>query len=229
MLQRVYGTAWATQERARPVPVAARGGEEARPSPARRPARPVQLPRRLAGLGVLASEGPAHLAHARGGDARAPASGAATRRSARRSWSSERLWQQSGHWDLYRDNMFLDRVRGPDLQPQADELPGEHVHLPLAPALVSRPAAALQRVRPAASQRAVGDAQRPDPGAPVHPGRRAPVRPPGPADRRDRGAARRGARGVWLVRSRAALRVRDQAGQGARRPGAVGAGRAAHP
>ena len=33
---------------ARPVPVATRGGEEARPPPARRPARPVQLPRRLA-------------------------------------------------------------------------------------------------------------------------------------------------------------------------------------
>ena len=32
----------------RPLPVAPRGGEEARPSPARRPARPVQLPRRLA-------------------------------------------------------------------------------------------------------------------------------------------------------------------------------------
>ena len=72
MLQRVYGTAWATQEELDALPVAARGGEEARPSPPRRPARPVQLPRRLAGLGVLASQGPDDLAHARGRHARAP-------------------------------------------------------------------------------------------------------------------------------------------------------------
>ena len=39
----------------RAVPLAPRRGEEARPSPARRPARPVQLPRRLPGLGLLAS------------------------------------------------------------------------------------------------------------------------------------------------------------------------------
>ena len=121
------------------------------------------------------------------------------------------------------------RVREPAVQPQADELPGIDVHLPLAPALVPRPAAALQRVRPAPPQRALGHAQRPDPRPPVHPGRRAPVRPPGPAAGRDPGAPRRGARGVRLVRPRAALRVRDQAGQGARRSGAVGARRAAHP
>ncbi len=57
---------------ARRLPVAPRGGEEARPSPARRPARPVQLPRRLARLGVLAPQGPDDLADARGRDARAP-------------------------------------------------------------------------------------------------------------------------------------------------------------
>ena len=57
---------------ARRVPVAPRGGEEARPPPARRPARPVQLPRRQPGLGLLAPQGPADLAHARGRDARAP-------------------------------------------------------------------------------------------------------------------------------------------------------------
>ena len=85
MLQRVYGTAWATQEELDAVPVAARGGQEARPPPARRPARPVQLPRRLAGLGVLASQGPAHLAHARRRRCASSRRGAATRRSARRS------------------------------------------------------------------------------------------------------------------------------------------------
>ena len=57
---------------ARRLPVAARGGEEARPPPARRRARPVLLPRRLARVGVLAPQGPADLAHARDRDARAP-------------------------------------------------------------------------------------------------------------------------------------------------------------
>ena len=58
---------------ARPIPVAPPGGEEARPPPARRPARPVQLPRRVAGVRLLAPQGPDDLANARGGDARAPA------------------------------------------------------------------------------------------------------------------------------------------------------------
>ena len=56
----------------RRVPVAPRGGEEARPPAARRPARPVQLPRRQPRLGLLAPQGPAHLADAGGGHARAP-------------------------------------------------------------------------------------------------------------------------------------------------------------
>ena len=92
---------------ARPVPVAARGGEEARPPPARRPARPVQLPRRLAGLGVLAPEGPADLAHARGRHARAP--GAARLPGDQHADPRRRsgCGSQSGHWDLYDDNMFL--------------------------------------------------------------------------------------------------------------------------
>ena len=54
----------------------------------------------------------------------------------------QKLWEQSGHWDHYRDNMFLARRRGPDVQPQADELPGVDVHLPLQGPLVPRPAAA---------------------------------------------------------------------------------------
>ena len=72
---------------ARRLPVASRGGEEARPSTAGRPARPVQLPRRLARLGLLAPQGPDDLANARGRDARAPGATRATRRSARRSSS----------------------------------------------------------------------------------------------------------------------------------------------
>ena len=71
MLTRVYGTAWATPGGPRRLPLAPRRGEEARPPPARRPARPVLVPRRLAGLRVLAPQGPADLADARDRDARA--------------------------------------------------------------------------------------------------------------------------------------------------------------
>ena len=45
-LQRIYGTAWETKERARGAPAAARGGRAARPPQARRRPRPVLLPRR---------------------------------------------------------------------------------------------------------------------------------------------------------------------------------------
>ena len=155
MLQRIYGTAWATQEELDQYLWRRERGEEARPPPARRPARPVQLPRRLAGLGVLAPEGPA--ASGARSKARCASSrrGAATRRSARRSSSSERLWRQSGPLGPLQGQHVHRRVREPAVQPQADELPGVDVHLPQPAALVPRPAAALQRVRPAASQRAV--------------------------------------------------------------------------
>ena len=35
------------------------------------------------------------------------------------------LWEQSGHWDKFREHMFIarDRGRGPHLRAQADELP----------------------------------------------------------------------------------------------------------
>ena len=88
MLQRVYGTAWATQEELDQYLWRREEAQQARPPPARRPARPVQLPRRQPGLGLLAPQGPVDLAHPRDRDARAPGRDAATRRSARRSSSA---------------------------------------------------------------------------------------------------------------------------------------------
>ena len=83
-----------------------------------------------------------------------------------------------------RDEHVPPRERGPGLRPQAHELPGVHVHLPQPGALLPRPAAALRRVRPAASQRALGRPPRPHAGPPLRPGRRPRLRPPGPAGRR---------------------------------------------
>ena len=141
-------------------------------------------------------KGQVDLAHARRARCASSRPGAATRRSARRSSSSERLWRQSGHWDLYKENMFIVESENQLFSLKPMNCPEIDVHLPVASAVVPRPAAALQRVRPAPSQRAVRHVERADPRPPVHPGRRAPVRPPGPADGRDPGAARRGPRGV---------------------------------
>ena len=137
---------------ARRLPLASRGGEEARPSPARRPARPVLVPRRLPRFRVLASEGPADLAHARGGHARA----AGASRLPGGLDADRRVGAPVapvGPLGPVPRQHVPGRVREPDVQPQADELPGIDVHLPLASALVPRPAAALQRVRAAPSER----------------------------------------------------------------------------
>ena len=129
---------------ARPVPVAARGGEEARPPPARGPARPVQLPRRLAGRGVLAPEGLDALPDARERHARAPGAARlpgdlhATGRQPAAVGAVGALGPLSGAH-------VPRRVRGPDVQPQADELPRVDLHLPQPGALVPRPAAAATR------------------------------------------------------------------------------------
>ena len=203
------------------LPVAAGRGEEARPSPPGRPAGPVQLPRREPGLGLLASEGPADLAHARVCDARAPGAPRIPGDQHPDPRPREAVAQVGSPPALRREHVPHGR-RGPDVRAEADELPREHVHLPEPGPVVSRPPVALQRVRPAPPERAVRGAVRAHPGAPVHPGRRARLRPAGPAGRRDRGAARRGPRGLRLGRPDAPLRVRHEAGQGARRSGALG-------
>ena len=107
---------------ARRVPVAARGGEEARPPPARRPARPVQLPRRRAGVGLLASQGPGHLADPRRGDARAPGEA----RLPGGQHADRRLGAAVapvGSLGPLQGEHVHRRVREPAVQPQADELP----------------------------------------------------------------------------------------------------------
>src|SRR5205085_8868497 len=111
----------------------------------------------------------------------------------------------------------------------ADELPRIDLHLPLAPALLSRPASPIQRIRPAPPERTIGHIERADARPPVHPGRRAPVRPAGPADGRDRGPAGGGPRGVLVGRAGAALRVRHETRQSAWRPGPLGPGGTADP
>ena len=117
---------------ARHVPVAARGGEEARPPQAGRPARPVLVPRRLAGRRVLAPQGLDALSNAARRDARASRRSAATRRSTRRRSSTRSCGSSRATGTCTATTCSWSRSDDADVQPQADELPRVDVHLPLA-------------------------------------------------------------------------------------------------
>ena len=47
------------------------------------------------------------------------------------------LWEKSGHWENYKDNMFTTAVGKPRLRGQADELPGPHPDFQHRPALAT--------------------------------------------------------------------------------------------
>jgi threonyl-tRNA synthetase len=106
MLQRIYGTAWAKQGRPAEVPAHARGGREARPPQARPRTRPV--PHRRAQRRALV------FWHPKGWTVwqeveqymRRSTATTATRRSRARRSSTRALWEKTGHWDNYRENMF---------------------------------------------------------------------------------------------------------------------------
>ena len=82
------------------------------------------------------------------------------------------LWEESGHWDNYRQNMFITQVED-ERQipcPEADELPLPRADLPPGPALLPRATAAHGRIRLLPSLRAVRRAARHHAGARLHPG-----------------------------------------------------------
>ena len=84
------------------------------------------------------------------------------------------LWETSGHWEWFRENMFATRDRGQArVRHQADELPGPHPDLQARAAVLPRAALSGRRVRHRAPLRALGRAARPDARARLHPGRRA--------------------------------------------------------
>ena len=88
--------------------------------------------------------------------------------------STASLWETSGHWQTYRENMFVTHDRGrARLRPEADELPRPRADLQERPEELPRPAAEDRRVRHRASLRAVGRAARRHAGARLHAGRRA--------------------------------------------------------
>ena len=151
MLQRIYGTAFADQGRARRVPPAARGGQAARPPQARQGARPVldrrDDRRRAWSCGTRRAARVRHADRGRSGARSTSRSGyelVYTPHIAR-----DELWKTTGHLGFYKENMFAgDGRRRAAVPRQADELPVPHARSTRQrPAQLPRAAAALGRAR----------------------------------------------------------------------------------
>ncbi len=112
----------------------------------------------------------------------------------------QKLWERSGHWEHYRDNMFLVEAEGQTFSLKPMNCPESHLHLSQSDAVVSRLAAAPVRVRHPPSHRALGRPVGADPRAAFR-DRRCPHLPAAGADRRrDRSSDGRDPRVVRLVR-----------------------------
>ena len=64
------------------------------------------------------------------------------------------LWEKTGHWQNYRENMFTTESEKRDYALKPMNCPGHVLIFKSAPAQLPRPAAALRRVRPVPPQRA---------------------------------------------------------------------------
>ena len=113
------------------------------------------------------------------------------------------LWERSGHWSHYRQNMFLIESEGETMSMKPMNCPGHFLLYRERGAQLPRSADPLPRADAAAPQRGVRRAVGPDPRPPVLAGRCALLRHAG-ADRR-RGRAADRARPARLRRLRAAV------------------------
>ena len=132
------------------------------------------------------------------------------------------LFKRSGHWHVYRDNMYFTDVEGPVDGPEAHELPGAHPALRVPAALLPRPADPLLRAGPRAPPRAVRHAARPAARPPHHAGRRAHLRHRGPDRGRGHPLPRLRLRDLRPVRVRAAPGALHPPGEADRHRGHVG-------
>ena len=128
------------------------------------------------------------------------------------------LWERSGHWDHYRENMYTTKIDDTDfaIKPMNcpggmlvykrrawsyRDLPWRHSGVRAPQVVVPRSAHPLRRAGSGAPPRDVRRAARPDARALLHPGRRAHLHAPRPDPRRDQGrvsADRRGLQGIRL-------------------------------
>jgi threonyl-tRNA synthetase len=86
-----------------------------------------------------------------------------------------KLWEMSGHWENYREHMFVAEVEDEDLTLAVKPMncPGHRADLQAGDEILSRAAAAPRRVRRMPPLRAVRRLARAAAGARLHPGRRA--------------------------------------------------------
>ncbi len=121
MLSRIYGDGLRQEGRTRRLSQAARGSREARPSQARARDGPLPLPGGGAGHGVLASQGL---------DAIYQTLIAYMRRRLAADYQEvsapqvldKHLWEISGHWDWYRESMFMARPAGDDAEKEDERV-----------------------------------------------------------------------------------------------------------
>jgi threonyl-tRNA synthetase len=153
MLQRIYGTAWASKEELQQYLTMLEGSREARPPQARPRTRPVPHRRRRARRRVLAPQGLGHLA---GGGAihaghlprhRVPGGEGPA------DPGPQPVGENGPLAELPREHVH-DGERKARLRAQAHELPGPRADLQAGHQELPRPAAALRRVRPVPPQRA---------------------------------------------------------------------------
>ena len=120
------------------------------------------------------------------------------------------LWKQSGHWAVYRDNMYFADVEGRTMGLKPMNCPAHvQIYKRRAP-LLPRPADPLLRAGPRPPPRAERDAARPAARAAHHPGRRPHLLHRG-ADRRTRSSA------AWTSASRSTTRSASSRGSSCRR------------
>ena len=213
MLTRIYGTAFFDQADLE-AHLSGRGGAPARSSPARPRARPLPLQR---------APRPARRSGTRAGWCSSTSSGACGASSTRsRGYQEVRtpilfdteLWKRSGHWDNYRDKMFLtEEVEGRQFGLKPMNCPGHVEIYNQRAALLPRPAGAAGRAGPRPSQRGLGVDARPPARAAHHAGRRAHLLPLGSGRGGGRRLSRSRARDLRDVRPRRARRALDAPGE----------------
>ncbi len=109
MLYRIYGTAWRDEKELQRLSHLAGGGGKAGPPPHRAGDGPVPPARGGGGIRLLAPQGLAAVPH--GGSLHAPpAGGSRLSGGAHPQLVDRRLWEASGHWEKFRENMFLATV-----------------------------------------------------------------------------------------------------------------------